>query len=67
MCETTTGNNTVHMYMVIQFLVPGMEYLNDPGGGTEVFFISRKFQECFCTAPVEKAIEELLVTVDERV
>ena len=57
----------MHMYMVIQFLVPGMEYLNDPGGGTEVFFISRKFQECFCTASVEKAIEKLLVTVDERV
>ena len=57
----------MHMYMVIQLLVPGVEYLDDPGCGAEVFFISRKFQECFCTASVEKAIEKLLVTVDERV
>ena len=57
----------MHMYMVIQFLVPGVEYLDDPGCGAEVFFISRKFPECFCTASVEKAIEKLLGTVDERV
>lgn len=40
--KAAAGDNAVHMYMVIQFLVPGMQYLDDPGCCTEPLFISGK-------------------------
>ena len=36
------GNNTVHMYMVVKLLVPGMEYLDDAGSCSKIFFIRGK-------------------------
>lgn len=41
--KPTTGNNAVHMNMVIDFLVPGVEHLDDPGCCSEMLFICRKF------------------------
>ena len=67
MCETTTGNNTVHMHMVIQFLVPGMEYLNDTGCCAQILFIRRKLEKCFCTASMEQAVKKFLVAVNKVV
>ena len=62
-----TGNDTVHMYMVIDFLIPGMKNLNDTGCCTEMLFISGKFQKRFGTASVEKSVQEFLVTVNEGI
>ena len=39
--EPAAGNNTVHMYMIIKFLVPRMEDLYDPGHCPEILLISR--------------------------
>lgn len=39
----SSGNNAVHMNMVIDFLVPGVEHLDDPGCCSEMLFICRKF------------------------
>ena len=41
--KPTTGDNAVHMNMVIDFLVPGVEHLDDPGCCSEMLFICRKF------------------------
>lgn len=41
LCKTAAGNNTVHVHMVIQFLVPGVKHLDDTGRGAEPFFIRR--------------------------
>ena len=41
--KPTTGNNAVHMNMVIDFLVPGVEHLDDPGCCSEMLFICGKF------------------------
>ena len=60
-------DDAVHMDMIIQFLVPGVEYLDDAGNGAEVSWVSRKFQECFGTASMEKVVQKLLVTVQKRV
>ena len=57
----------MHMDMVIQLLVPGMEHLDDAGQSAKTPGIGGKFQECFGTAAVEEGIKELLVTVEERV
>lgn len=55
------------MHMVIQFLVPGMEYLDDTGCCAQVLFIRRKPEKCFCTASVEQAVKKFLVAVNKVV
>lgn len=65
--KAAAGDDAVHMDMVEKFLVPGMEDLDDTGLCAEVLFIGGQFQEGLGTASVEKAVEELLVAVNERV
>lgn len=65
--KSAAGNNTVHMHMISDLLVPGMEYLDDPGCCAEVLFAFGKFQKCFGAASVEKAIEKLLVAVKQGI
>ena len=65
--QSTARNDTVHMYMVFHLLIPCMQDLYDTGCCAEPLFIGRKFQKCLGTASVQERIEELLVTVDQRV
>ncbi len=65
--QAAAGNNTVHMHMISDLLIPGMEYLDDPGCCAEVLFAFGKFQKCFGAASVEKAIEKLLVAVKQGI
>lgn len=65
--KPSPGDDAVHMDMVIQFLVPGVEYLDDPRLCSKVFFIGRQFQKSFGTASMEQPVEKLLVTVEQRV
>ena len=65
--EAAAGNDAVHMYMVAQLLVPGVEYLYDTWNSPEMLFVSGKFQKCYRAAPVEKAVEQPLVRIKERV
>ena len=39
--KSAAGDNTVHMDMVTQFLVPGVEDLYDPGLCAKIFSVSR--------------------------
>ena len=39
--KPAAGDNTVHMDMVTQFLVPGVEDLYDPGLCAKIFSVSR--------------------------
>ena len=57
----------MHVNMVIQFLIPGMENLDDPGLCPEVFFVGRQFQECLRTAFMEQPVKKLLVTEEQGV
>lgn len=41
--KPSSRNNTVHMDMVVDFLVPGVEHLDDPRCCPEMFFICGKF------------------------
>ena len=63
--KSCTGNDTVQMYMVVDFLIPGMKNLNDTGCCTEMLLISGKLQKRFGTASVEKSVQKFLVTVNE--
>ena len=42
-CKATARYNAMHVNMIIQFLVPGMKDLDDPGCCAEPLFISREF------------------------
>lgn len=37
--QSAAGNDTVHMHMVANFLIPGMEYLDDPGSCAEILSV----------------------------
>lgn len=65
--QSAAGNDAMHVYMIRDLLIPGMEDLYDPGECTKIFPIPAEFQKSFCTAFVEKGIEEPLVTVKERI
>ena len=53
----------MHMHMVIQLLVPGMEDLDNARHSAEVFRIGRKLQERLRTACMQEPVEKLLVAV----
>lgn len=62
--QTTTRNDAVHMYVIIQFLIPCMQDLNDPGCCSEILLVRRKFQKCFGTASVKKPIQKFLIAIE---
>ncbi len=64
--KASPGDDTVHMDMIVQFLVPGVEHLDDPGLCPKVFFVGRQFQKSFGTAFMEQPVKKLLITVDQR-
>jgi hypothetical protein len=57
----------MHMHMVIQLLVPGMEDLDNAGHSAEIFGVRRKLQERLRTACMQETVEKLLVAVQKRV
>lgn len=57
----------MHMHMVIQFLIPCVEHLDDAGDCAEIFFVSGQFQKGFGTASVEQAVQKILVAVNKRI
>ena len=54
------------MRMVIQFLAPGMEDLDDRGHGSQIFFVRGKLQECFCGRIMKEGIQDLLILEEKR-
>ena len=50
----------MHMHMVIQLLVPGMEDLDNAGHSAEIFGVRRKLQERLRTACMQETVEKLL-------
>ena len=65
--KAAAGNDAVHMHMVAEFLVPGVEDLYDARHSPEMLFIGGKFQKCFRAASVEETVKQPLVCIKERV
>lgn len=65
--QPAAREDAVHMDMVLQFLVPGMEDLDDPGLNAKIFLICAQFQECFSAALMEQAVKELLIAIDQGI
>lgn len=64
--QAAAGDNTLHMDMVAEFLVPGMKHLDDAGYCAKIFGSGGKFQESFGAAFVEKAVKKDLIVVQKR-
>ena len=47
--------------MVIQFLAPGMEDLDDRRHGSQIFFVRGKLQERLCGRIMKEGIQDLLI------
>lgn len=65
--KPAAGDDAVHVHMISQFLIPGVEDLDNAGFCAEILLIRGQFQEGLCTAGVEEAVEEVLVGGKERV
>ena len=65
--NSTSGDYAVHVDMVIQFLVPGMEHLNDAGLGAKILSVGAKFQKGFRTAFMKESVKQGLVGVKQRI
>ena len=65
--KPSSGDDAVHMDMVIQFLVPGVEHLDDPGLCSKIFLICAQFQKCFSAALMEKAVKKFLIPVNQGI
>ena len=51
--KPAAGDDTVHVDMVVQFLVPGVEHLDDSWLCTEIFPVCRQFQKGLRTTLME--------------
>ena len=65
--KSAAGNNAVHVHMVIKFLIPCVENLDNPGCCSEILPVSRQFKKCFGTASVKQTVQQLLVAVNKRI
>ena len=62
--KAAAGDDAVHMDMVIQCLVPGMEDLYDAGSCAEELMVCGKFQKRFGTASMDEAIKKRLIAIE---
>ena len=65
--KPSAGDDAVHVDMVVQLLIPGVEYLDDPGLCAKIFLVCTQFQKGFGTALMEQSVKELLITVDQGI
>lgn len=61
------GDDAVHVDMVKELLVPGMEDLDDAWGRAKELIIGGEFQEGLGTAFMEEAVKKLLVAIEKGI
>ena len=66
-CESSAGNDAVHMHMIADLLVPCVQHLDDPQSCAKILLICREFQERVRTAFGEEMVQKDLITADEWV
>ena len=59
--QSACRNHTMHVWMVFQFLIPGMEHAEEAYFRAEMFRVASDFQERFRTASEQKAVNDFLV------
>src|SRR5687768_4517437 len=59
--QASSWNDAMDMRMMLQLLVPGVEYAEEPDVGAESLWIASDFDEGFCTGPEQKVVNDSLV------
>ena len=61
LCKSPAGDYAVQMHVVVHFLVPCVQHLNDARGGAEMARAGGQLEKGLCAASVEKTVQQLLV------
>ena len=61
LCKSPAGDYAVQMHVVVHFLVPCVQHLNDARGGAEMSRAGGQLEKGLCAASVEKTVQQLLV------
>ena len=61
LCKSPAGDYAVEMHVVVHFLVPCVQHLNDARGGAEMARAGGQLEKGLCAASVEKTVQQLLV------
>ena len=64
--EAASGDYAVHMRMMLQSLVPGMEHAEEADPGSKVPWIASDLKQGLCTGVKEQVLDEPLVLQGER-
>jgi hypothetical protein len=63
--QSAGGHHTMDMWMMFEFLIPGVEDAKKADLGAEMFGIASDFQECFGTGLQQEMVQDFLVLQSE--
>ena len=64
--QPSGGNDAMHVWMMFQFLGPGMENAEESDLGAEMFGIPSYLAQCFSARPEQQAVNDSLVLKRQR-
>jgi hypothetical protein len=63
--QSAGGHDTMHVWVMFEFLIPGVKHTEEADLGAEMFGIASDFEEGFGTGVQQEMIEEFLVLQGE--
>ena len=64
--QPTTRDNTMHMRVQLEFLIPGVQHAEETGLRAEMFGIASDFEERFRTGSEQEIVDDLFVLQSQR-
>ena len=59
--QSAGGHDTMHVRVMFEFLIPGVEHSEEADLGAEMFGIASDFEEGFSTALQQEVVQDFLV------
>src|SRR6202022_4343540 len=63
--QSAGGHDTMHVRVMFEFLIPGVEHTEEADLGAEMFGIASDFEEGFSTALQQEIVQDFLVLQGE--
>jgi hypothetical protein len=64
--QSTGGHHTMHVGMMFELLIPGVEHAKEADVGAEMLGIASGFEKCLGSGLQQEMVEKLLVLQGER-
>src|SRR5579863_6538732 len=64
--QSPGGHDTMHVRVVFEFLIPGVEHAEETDLGAEMLGIASDCEECFSAGLQQEMVQEFLVLQGER-